>query len=199
MIRLELKNCNMILIERSKISALSSGKIHKYEYLIGEEILPSNQQKIIEQAKFTYSPLGKAFEKQIKTIEDQGAKQIKTLQDQGQVKTIKEYTYDDKDTPLISKQKEIFDKPADERLEEITDLDEKVDSNDLIYRYKGRNTDAKFDKYDNSLQILDKMRNGEISLANVKNNQEKFKSNLSEVKKAHQNRTKKQKKTLLQY
>ena len=51
-----------------KISALSSGKINKYEFLTGEEILPSNQQQIIEQAKFTYSPLGKAFEKQTKTI-----------------------------------------------------------------------------------------------------------------------------------
>ena len=58
--------------EAPKISALSSGKIDKYEYLTGEEILPSNQQQIIEQAKFTYSPLGKAFEKQTKTIEDQG-------------------------------------------------------------------------------------------------------------------------------
>ena len=58
--------------EASKISALSSGNIHKYEYLTGEDILPSNQQQIIEQARFTYSPLGKAFEKQIKTIEDQG-------------------------------------------------------------------------------------------------------------------------------
>ena len=52
--------------EAAKISALSSGKIHKYEYLTGEDILPSNQQQIIEQAKFTYSPLGKAFKKQIK-------------------------------------------------------------------------------------------------------------------------------------
>ena len=60
--------------EAAKISALSSGKIHKYEYLTGEDILPSNQQQIIEQAKFTYSPLGKAFEKQVKTIEDQGQK-----------------------------------------------------------------------------------------------------------------------------
>ena len=49
-----------------------SGKINKYEYLTGEEILPSNQQQIIEQARFTYSPLRKAFEKQIKTIEDLG-------------------------------------------------------------------------------------------------------------------------------
>ena len=58
--------------EAAKISALSSGKIHKYEYHAGEDILPSNQQQIIEQVQFTYSPLGKAFKKQIKTIEDQG-------------------------------------------------------------------------------------------------------------------------------
>ena len=60
--------------EAAKTSALSSGKIDKYEYLTGEEILPSNQGQIIEQPKFTYSPLGKAFEKQTKTIEDQGKK-----------------------------------------------------------------------------------------------------------------------------
>ena len=45
----------------TEISALSSGKINKYEYLTGNEILPSDQQQITEQAKFTYSPLGKAF------------------------------------------------------------------------------------------------------------------------------------------
>ena len=56
--------------EADKISALSSGKIHKYEYLTGEDILSSYQQQIIEQAKFTYFPLGKTFEKQIKPIED---------------------------------------------------------------------------------------------------------------------------------
>ena len=49
----------------AEISALSSGKIHKYEYLTGEDTLPSNQQQIIEQAKFTNSHFGKAFEKQI--------------------------------------------------------------------------------------------------------------------------------------
>ena len=67
--------------EAAKISALSSGKIHKYEYLTGEDILPSNQQQIIEQAKFTYSPLGKTFEKQIQTVEDQEEKQIDNLKD----------------------------------------------------------------------------------------------------------------------
>ena len=54
--------------ETAKISPLSSGKIDKYEYLTGEEILPSNERQIIEQEKFTYSPLGKAFEKQIKQL-----------------------------------------------------------------------------------------------------------------------------------
>ena len=66
--------------EAAKISTLSSGKINKYEYLTGNEMLPSNQQQIIEQAKSTYSPLGKAFEKQVKAIEDQGEKQIKAIQ-----------------------------------------------------------------------------------------------------------------------
>ena len=55
--------------EAAKISALSSGKIDKHEFLTGEEILPPDQRRVIEQAKFTYSPLGKAFKKQTKTIE----------------------------------------------------------------------------------------------------------------------------------
>ena len=46
--------------EAAKISALPSGKLDRYEYLTGEEILSSNQQQIIQQAKFNYSPLGKA-------------------------------------------------------------------------------------------------------------------------------------------
>ena len=66
--------------EAAKISTLSSGKLDKYEYLTGEEILPSNQQQIIEQAKFNYSRLGKAIEKQIKTMKDQGEKQVVALE-----------------------------------------------------------------------------------------------------------------------
>ena len=65
--------------EAAKISAFSSGKLNKYEYLTGEEILPSNKQQIIEQAKFAYSPIGKAFEKQTKAIEDRGEKQTKAI------------------------------------------------------------------------------------------------------------------------
>ena len=80
MIRLEMKKLQYdINSEAANISALSSGKIDKYEYLNGEETLPSNQQQIIEQAKFFYSPFGKAFEKQIMTIEDRGKKQVEAL------------------------------------------------------------------------------------------------------------------------
>ena len=70
--------------ETAKILALSSGKIDKFEYLTGEEILPSDLSRIIEQPKFIYFPLGekknkKRFEKQIRTIEYQGIKQVEAL------------------------------------------------------------------------------------------------------------------------
>ena len=65
--------------EAAKISVLSSGKIDEYENLTGEEILASNQKQIIEQAIFTYSPLGKAFEEQAKTMK----KQTKATDGQG--------------------------------------------------------------------------------------------------------------------
>ena len=77
MIRLEMNNCNMILT--AKISALSSGKNDKYEFLTGEGILSSDQSRIIEQAKFTYSPSGKAFEKQTKQkqLKNKGKNKLK--------------------------------------------------------------------------------------------------------------------------
>ena len=83
--------------EAAKISALSSDKIDKYEYLIGEEILQSNHKQIIEQVKFTFSPLSKAFEKRIKTIEHQQERQIKAIESQGEIKAIKKYASSDKD------------------------------------------------------------------------------------------------------
>ena len=133
--------------EAAKISALSSGKIHKYEYLTGEYILPSNQQQITEQEKFTYSPLGKAFEKLIKAI-----------QDKEEVKKIEKYAYDADDSPFISKQKKTFNELVDERLAKITDLDERVNSDFLIYRYKGKTANAKFNEFDNVLDIVNKIQ-----------------------------------------
>ena len=63
MIKLEMKNCNAIFTEKQQIkSALLLGRIDKYEYLTGEGI-SLDQNRVIEHAKFTYTPLGKAFEK----------------------------------------------------------------------------------------------------------------------------------------
>ena len=125
--------------EAAKISASSPGKIDKYEYLTGEEILPSNQQQIIEQAKFAYSPLGKAFEKQTKTIEDQGEKQIKAIQDNKQ-QLVSDDDY--KDKLLISKEREIFKYIYNKRLDKISEYNSESLLNEIrqivysLYRSK---------------------------------------------------------------
>ena len=109
----------------AEISAKSSGKLHKYEYLTGEEILPSNQQQIIEQAKLTYSPLGKDFKKQIKTIEDQGQKQVDAL---NTLKSNNQLTIED----AIPKNAVINDK-AKKELDKIKKIDENLDRDKLMY------------------------------------------------------------------
>ena len=117
--------------EDDKIPALSSGKILKYEYLAGGDILPSNQQQIIEQTKFTYSPSGKAFEKQIKTIEDQGQRQtdaLEYLKDQN-----KQLVNDDEDKLFLSKEREIFTNIYNKRLDKIEELTKEIDGNNLIF------------------------------------------------------------------
>ena len=88
--------------EAAKIPALSSGKFDKYEYLTGEEIIPSNQQQMNQQAKFKYSPLGKALEKQIKTIKDQGEKQVNVLKTSyKKLPSIKDFVPTEKFNPEI--------------------------------------------------------------------------------------------------
>ena len=104
--------------EAAKISALSSGKIHNYEYLTVEDILPSNQQQIIEQVKFIYSPLGKAFQKQVKTIEYKRQKQIDALE------SLKPITYDDES---LEQKEDSFNETFDGKLDEIQELNREID------------------------------------------------------------------------
>ena len=123
MIRLEMKKLQYdINRDAAKISALSSGKIHKYEYLTGEDVLPSNQQQIIEQARFTYTPLGKAFEKQIKAIEDQGKKQVDAL---NTLKSNNQLTIED----MIPENND----EAQKKLHKIKEIEKNVDREKLIY------------------------------------------------------------------
>ena len=111
--------------EAAKISASSSGKIHKYECLTGEDILPSNQQQIIEQAQFTYSPLGKAFEKQIKPIDDQGKKQVVAL---NTLKSNNQLTIEDVIPNDALKNDEVK-----KELDKIKEMEENVGREKVIY------------------------------------------------------------------
>ena len=111
--------------EAAKILALSSGKIHKYEYLTSEDILPSNQQQIIEQAKFTYSLLGKASEKQVKTIEDQGKKQVEAL---NTLKSNKQLTIED-----VIPNDAVNNDEAKKELDKIKEIEKSVHREELTY------------------------------------------------------------------
>ena len=143
--------------EAAKISALSSGKIDKYEYLTGGEILPSNQRQIIEQAKFTYSPLEKAFEKQTKTIKDQGIKQVKAIQDNKQLVNINNDD-DYKNKLLLSKEREIFKDIYNKRLDKIEELNNKIDYGNLEYVAVGTGDEYDFNHFDDPLTFLSNIK-----------------------------------------
>ena len=76
----------------------------------------------------------------------------------------------------------------------ITDLDKRINSNDLTCRYKGRTGDETFDEFDNALDIINNIQDGKTDLADVKNNQQKFNSFLGKIVKG--NKSKEQKNTL---
>ena len=152
--------------EAAKISALSSGKIDKYEYLTGEEILPSNQQQIIEQGKFNSSPLRKAFEKQTKTIEDQGTNQISAIKESGKqiIESNEVFKNDfniDKSDVSHEKQNEIFNRLVKERALEFSDIKDKIDPNNLVYVDKTEGNNPKdFRNYRTPLKLFEDLRDG---------------------------------------
>ena len=146
--------------EAAKISK-SSGKHHKYEYLTGEDIIPSNQQQIIEQAKFTYSPLGKAFEKQIKTIEDQVKKQIDALES---LKPIEDKSNNQSRSTII------FNELINKRKELMSELYNSVDYNNYLkFEYLDPTNDLSFYEYKDSKELFNVIKNNQIKFSEVKN------------------------------
>ena len=170
--------------EAAKVSALSSGKIDNYEYLTGEEILPSNQQQLIQQAKFNYSPLGKALEKQIKTIKDQGKKQVKAIQDNKQIVN-KDDNY--KDKLLLSREREIFKDIYNKRLDKIEELSNKIDSNNLNYVSVNNRTSYNFSELEDPLTLLNDIKKGETSLEEAKVAQQNYLNYLNIIRKGNKN------------
>ena len=175
--------------EAAKISAFSSGKIDKYEYLTGEEIVPSNQQQIIEQAKFTYSPLGKAFEKQTKAIKDQGEKQIKAIQDNKQP-LINDDDY--KDKLLLSKEREIFKDIYNKRLDKIEELNNKIDYDNLKYVVVSSGKKFDFGISEDPIAFLNDIKKGKISLEKAKNKQQNLLNYLNVIRRGNKNANQKQ-------
>ena len=144
--------------EAAKISASSSGKLDKYEYLTGEEILPSNEQQIIPQAKFNYSLLGKAIEKQIKTIKDQGEKQVVALESlkepDKKLTSIKYFI------PTENLNPEIINE-----IKRIEEIGKNVDRNKMVY--KGTNKTYDFRNFKTIRAFGNEIRNNIISLDTV--------------------------------
>ena len=165
--------------EAAKISALSSGKLHKYEYLTGEDILPSTQQQIIEQTKFIYSPLGKAFDKQIKTVEDQGKKQVdavKKLKPKEEIKPIEDTSNNQ------SRAATIFNELISKRKELMNKLYDSVDYNNLKFEYIGPTKDVSFYEYMDSKEFFNAIRDNKIEFSEAKNKQNDFSNKLTNIK-----------------
>ena len=149
--------------------------------------MPSNQQQIIEQAKFTYSPLGKTFEKQTKTIEDQGKKQIDALADLKPIKT----------KPRETKPGEYSDYFLN-GLAIIRISFEPVNFYDLVYKFKDSSVlPVKFIEYKGPNAIFKGIHDGNIILENIEKEQKKLKSELGYIKQGNPgNRSEEQEKTI---
>ena len=145
--------------EAVKISPLPPSKIDKYEYLTGEEILPSNQRQIIEPAKFTYALFEKAFEKQIKTIKDQGENQDKALKDLKPKEQTK--ATEGKSDGKLSIQEVTYSRLSVERLDKIQKTNKEINFNNLIYHSKAPLiSPINFIKFKGPFDIFKKIRNG---------------------------------------
>ena len=137
--------------------------------LTGEDILPPNQQQIIEQAKLTYSLLGKAFEKQIETIEVQGKKQVEVLK----TKAINE------NNPSISK--DIYEKILEERMDEILEMSREINYKNLVYDFKVLTSSISFTKFRGPMYTYDQLKKGDKTLKQVEKEQTDFKTELNEI------------------
>ena len=162
--------------ETAKISALSSGKIDKYDILTGEEILSSVQRRVIKQAKFTYSPLGKALEKQRKTIENQVIKQAEDLkaskseENKGDIKSIEGIFPKDMRT-----------NKSKNEIDEIKKWKEKIERKKLIYKTKKYTYD--FQKYETIRSFGDSIYTRKAIIVEADEDQNNLLKNIAEFNK----------------
>ena len=113
---------------------------------------------MMEQAKFIYYPLGKAFEKQTKIIKDQGEKQIKAIQDNKEQLVNINNDDDYKNTLLLSREREIFINIYNKRLDKIEKLSKKIDYNNLKYTVISSGEEFEFDKSEDPVLFLNNIK-----------------------------------------
>ena len=129
---------------------------------------------MIEQAKFAYSPLGKAFEKQTKAIEEQ-RKKLDAITDEN--KRVEVLTNKDDHKRIYKK---IFDRVVKERFDEIKELTYETDHDDVIY-YLKNNTNRNFNDFDDGIELVKKIQSGEMKLEDGKELRNIFESNLNDI------------------
>ena len=160
MIKLEMKNYNTILIEKQpKYQLYHQTKFVNMSILLVKIYYHSNKQQIIEQAKFTYSPLAKAFVKQIKTIEDQGEKQVKALN------TLKSGSNNNNNKLAIEDviPENVFaNDEATKEFNKIIEIEKNVDREKLVY--KSNQNIYNFKKYQTIRTFGKDIYNDEITL-----------------------------------
>ena len=144
-----------------------------------KDILPSNQKQIIEQAKFTYSPLGKACEKQIKTIEDQGENQVNALEN---LKP-KEQTKPNEDkSNNQSRAAIIFNDLINKRKSIMNELYGSVDKNNLKFDYVGPTEDVSFYKHMDFKELFSEIKNNRLKFDDAVKRQKELLKKVNEVK-----------------
>ena len=135
--------------------------------------------QIIEHARFTYSPLGKAFKKQIETIKDQGKKPVdalNTLKSDNKKLTIEDKSHNQSKATII------FNEIVNRKKEVMSELYDSVDYNNLKFEYIGPTKDVSFYEYMDSKELFNAIKNSQIKFSDAKNKQNEFLNKLNEVK-----------------
>ena len=167
-----MKNYNMIVIgKQQKCRHYHKVKLMNMNVLQMKKILLSDQRRVIEQARFTYSSLGKNLEKQTKTVEDQGKKQIAAIE--YHVKYMVESnalinkSYYDNENKLFLKEKEVYDEIVAEIKNDINTLNNKIENDELTYHFKIEDRiPISFKSFNRPLSPIRKVKGRSIYLEN---------------------------------
>ena len=164
--------------EAAKISALSSGKLHKYEYLTGEDVLPSNQQQIIEQTYLLILLQEELLKNKQKQSRIKVKKQVDALEKLKPEKTklIKDTSNNQSRTTII------FNELINKRKELMSELYVSVEYNNLKFEYVAPTGDVSFYQYMNSKELFNAIKSIQIKFSEAKNKQNEFLNKLNDLK-----------------